>query len=195
MSMAPASAVAAIGRTTSQSALYEAMQNLWSQHMEWTYAAITAFATGSPAFADTAARLLQNQVDIGNAIKPYYGDAAGEALAALLKTHILDVVAVLKGAKSGDKAAYTSAANDTYANANAIADFLSNANPKYWSDTDMRQMMKEHIDQTVVYASDQLGGKYADSIIAYGLAETHMIAMADMLSAGLTAAFPTKFTS
>jgi hypothetical protein len=55
--------------------------------------------------------------------------------------------------------------------------------------------MKEHTDQTVVYASDQLRGKYADSIAAYGVAEAHMLQMADLLSAGIIKAFPSKFTS
>ncbi len=34
----------------------------------------------SPDLPMTTERLLQNQVDIGNAIKPYYGDAAGDQL-------------------------------------------------------------------------------------------------------------------
>lgn len=182
-------------RNTSQVALYAAMHSLWSQHMEWTYAAIAAFAADSEGFTASADRLMQNQVDIGNAIKPYYGDEAGAALTKLLKEHISDAVEVVTAAKAGDDAAFKKAATKTYANADAIADFLAKANPDNWKQADMRSMMKGHIDQTVVYASAQLAGEYAESIKAYGIAEKHMIEMGDMLSAGIIAAFPKKFAA
>jgi hypothetical protein len=43
-----------------------------------------------------AERLLRNQDDIGNAIKPYYGDDAGRKLAALLRDHILIAAGIVK---------------------------------------------------------------------------------------------------
>jgi hypothetical protein len=44
---APAAAAATGIRTPSEAELYTAMHELWSQHMEWTYAAIAAFAAGT----------------------------------------------------------------------------------------------------------------------------------------------------
>ena len=62
---------------------------------------------------------------IGDAIKLFYGDEAGNKLTALLKEHILGAVDVLKAAKTGDKAKLGEANKTWYANADDIAAFLN----------------------------------------------------------------------
>ncbi len=61
------------------------MRELWTDHAVWTRMYIIESLRDSPAAAPAAARLLKNQEDIGNAIKPVYGEAAGNQLTALLK--------------------------------------------------------------------------------------------------------------
>jgi hypothetical protein len=173
-------------------ALQKAMRALWEQHMEWTYATVAAFAAGTPGLTPTLDRLLQNQTDIGDAIKPFYGTKAGNALTELLQTHIAEAVPVLTAAQSGDQAGLTAAIKTWKANARQIADFLAAANP-HWGKAEMRKMMATHIDQTVAYAAAQLQGRYARSIRIYGHAEHHMLGMADMLSRGIIAQFPGRF--
>lgn len=179
--------------TRKQAKLHDAMRVLWEQHAAWTRFAIITFAAGSPGFDANAARLLQNQDDIGDAIKPYYGKAAGNRLATLLREHITTAVEVLQAAKAGDTAAFDEANARWYANGRQIADFLHSANPRSWGRKMMRSDMRTHLDQTLKEAAAELGGEYAASARAYDRVEKHLLRMADMLSDGIIAQFPGRF--
>jgi len=88
---------------------------LWEDHIAWTRLAIVTFADESPGFPETAERLLRNQSGIGDAIAPFYGEAAGHQLTALLHDHITIAVEVLGAAKAGDIAGLEAASTRWYA--------------------------------------------------------------------------------
>jgi hypothetical protein len=176
-----------------QVAFHDQMRKLWEDHVTWTRLAIVTFADGSAGFDATASRLLQNQADIGDAIQPFYGDAAGAQLTALLHDHITIAVEILQAAKAGDTTAFNDAKARWYANADDIADFLAAANPRFWPQSVMREAMTTHLDQTLTEAADELGGKYAASVTDYDTAHLHILAMADLLSSGIIRQFPSKF--
>jgi hypothetical protein len=180
-------------KSPEQVAFHDQMRKLWEDHVTWTRLAIVTFADGSAGFGTTAGRLLQNQTDIGNAIKPFYGDAAGNQLTSLLHDHITIAVELLQAAKAGDTAAFNDANTRWYANANAIADFLAAANPRFWPQDVMRASMKTHLDQTLAEASHELGADYADSVTDYEAIHLHILDMADLLSSGIIGQFPKKF--
>src|SRR3954464_848445 len=70
-------AVAAPAASTAKAArLHDGMRKLWEAHIPATRLAIVSSAAGSPALPATEGRLLRNQTDSENAIKPYYGTAA-----------------------------------------------------------------------------------------------------------------------
>ena len=77
------------------------MRKLWEDHIIWTRLYIVSAAANLPDKGPTTERLLQNQVDIGNAIKPFFGDAAGAKLTALLKDHILGAAGLIAAARTG----------------------------------------------------------------------------------------------
>lgn len=179
--------------TAAQLAFHDQMRKLWEDHVTWTRLAIVTFADGAAGFDATAARLMKNQEDIGDAIKPFYGDAAGNQLTPLLKEHIAIAVQLLQTAKAGDSAGFQAAKDAWYANADDIADFLAGANPRYWPQDTMRAAMKAHLDQTLAEASHELTGHYADSVADYEEIHHHILAMADLLSTGILRAFPSRF--
>ena len=169
------------------------MRQLWEDHVTWTRLAIVTFADGSAGFDATAARLLKNQDDIGDAIKPFYGKAAGNRLTTLLRDHIVIAVGLLQAAKAGDTAAFDSAKAAWHRNANDIADFLAKANPRHWPRAMMRAAMVGHLDQTLAEASHELTGQYEASVADYDEIHHHILMMADVLSSGIVRAFPNKF--
>jgi hypothetical protein len=179
--------------TARQQKLHDGMRKLWEDHITWTRLAIVTFAAGDKDLQATETRLLRNQTDLGNAIKPYYGAKAGRQLTALLKAHISGAVALLQAAKSGDNAAVAKAKAAWYANGNQIADFLAKANPHSWPRTEMRKMMRAHLDVTLKEAVDELGGHYDASVRDYERIHHHILEMADGLSAGIVKQFPRRF--
>ena len=176
-----------------QLAFHDGMRKLWEDHITWTRLAIVSFAHDLPDLSATETRLLRNQTDIGNAVKPYYGAAAGNRLTALLKQHILGAVALLEAAKGGDPALIAQRKAEWYANGRQIADFLHGANPRHWPRHELRAMMRTHLDQTLQEAVDRLGGKYAADIRDYERIHRHILEMADMLSGGIIKQFPRRF--
>jgi hypothetical protein len=179
--------------TVKRAAFHDAMRKLWEDHITWTRLAIVSFAHDLPDLPATQARLLRNQVDIGDAIKPYYGRAAGKQLTSLLKEHIVGAVALLGAVKSGDQALIKQRTDEWYANGNEIADFLHDANPHNWSRKTLRRMMKGHLDQTLSEAVHRLTGKYDADVRDYDKIHRHILMMADTLSTGIIKQFPRRF--
>ena len=185
---------AAVSKTTAkQAAFHDAMRKLWEDHITWTRLAIVSFAGDLPDLPATEARLLRNQTDIGNAVRPFYGKTAGDKLTALLKEHIAGAVALMQAARSGDQAAVARAKADWYVNGRQVSDFLSSANPAYLPRGEMRSMMRMHLDQTLSEAVNQLEGDYAASVRDYDAIHRHILEMADALSDGIIKQFPRRF--
>jgi hypothetical protein len=169
------------------------MRKLWEDHITWTRLAIIDIADSRPETDATVQRLLQNQTDIGDAIKPYYGDAAGTQLTALLHDHITIAAELVTAAKAGDTAATNDARARWYANANDIAAFLNAANPQQWPLDHMQQMMREHLDLTLAEAVAHITGDFPADVAAYDSVHVAILNMADMLSLGVIDQFPKQF--
>jgi hypothetical protein len=190
---AGASSAMTMPNTAKVVALHEAMDRLWTDHVTWTRIVITDFDANAPDLKPDLARLLRNQVEIGNAIKPFYGAAAGNELTRLLHTHIMEAVPVLTYARDGDKAKLTQAMKTWSANARQIAAFLSKANPQAWPLAATNSMMATHLALTTQEAVAHLEHRWTADIAAYDQVRNEILMMADTLANGIVARFPSRF--
>ncbi len=165
------------------------MRALWQDHVTWTRVFLMTTIAGLPDADMATQRLLRNQEDLGNAIRPFYGDAAAEQMTQLLRTHITGAAEVVAAASAGDTARLNTAITAWYANADDIAGFLAGANPR-WTAADLRTMMYAHLEKTTSEAVARLHHDWAGDIVAYDAIVTQSGEMSDMLSTGITAQFP-----
>jgi hypothetical protein len=169
------------------------LRDLWADHTGWTRNYIISDVAGLPDTTIVAERLLKNQEDIGNAIKPFYGTHAANKLTNLLKGHITGAVELLKAAKAGNTTGAVAAEKKWYENADQIATVLSSAN-LYWSKKALKNMLDNHLALTKAEAVARLTGNYAADIATYDKVRQEANMMSDALVDGIVKQFPDKFT-
>ena len=189
----PATSTSSAGAVSSSSvALQTAMRKLWADHVLWTRQYIVSTVLNDPSAQAASVRLLKNQADIGNAVVPYYGAAAGAKLTDLLKQHILIAVDLVSAAKAGNAAKQADADKRWHQNAADIATFLSGANPN-WRRQTLLDMLNRHLALTTQEAVNRLQQKWNDDVSNFDAIFSQSMMMADALSAGIIKQFPAKF--
>jgi len=165
-------------------------RRLWIDHVLWTSNYITSATTaGAEDQTQVLARLLKNQEDIGNAVKPVYGEKAGNKLTELLKEHIVIAGKIVDAAKNGNDALVKQLNKEWYRNADEIAAFLSGANP-YLKNEDLKNLLYIHLKFVTNDLTASLAKDWNARIVTIDEGVTQM---ADTISAGVIKQFPDKF--
>lgn len=181
-----------MGNASAEEKLRTDMRKLWEDHITWTRNVIFCIIDDLPGTNQAVDRLLKNQDDIGNAIKPYYGAEAGKKLTELLRVHITTAADLLKATKVDNNMAFDIANKKWKANADEISEFLSKANP-HWKLTDMKMMMHDHLKLTIDEAVARKTKNYEGDVVAYEKVHEEILKMSDMLSNGIVKQFSDKF--
>ena len=196
----PASAqtkMKAIAKSTSTingCALTADMRKLWEDNIMWTRNVILCLVGELHGTDQAVKRLLQNQVNIGDAIKPYYGEAAGKKLTELLYAHINISVEVIKYAKSENASALDEANTRWNTNADEISEFFCKENP-HIKLVDMKVMMSDHLKLTTDEIMQRIKKNYDADIVSYDKVHDEILKMSDMLSESIVKQFPEKFNT
>ena len=169
------------------------MRKLWEDHVNLTRFFIISTISDLPDQDETAQRLIQNQNEIGNSIKPFYGDAAGDQLAELLREHALVTATMLQAARKADASSFEEAVEHWYENAEEVAELLFDLNPENWPLRKTRPIMRAYLDLTLEQALARWNGDFEKDIEAYDKVHTHALEIADMLSEGIINRFWERF--
>lgn len=174
-----------------RTAFRKSMRKLWAEHVIWTRSYIVATVAGAPDTAETASRLLRNQVEIGAAFVPYYGEETGAKLGQLVKEHILITADVVGALNKGDDAKFQLADKRWHDNAVEIAVLLNRANPN-WSREAYVTMFNDRMAMTVKQTTARILKRWSDDISAFDEIYVQTLLMADDLADGVIKQFPEK---
>jgi hypothetical protein len=163
------------------------LHRLWDDHVILTRLFLVSALADLPDKGAASDRLTKNQADIGAAVKPTLGEAAGEKLTGLLKNHVLIAADVIAAAKANDATKKGEAVTKLQANADEIATFLTGANPQAWPDQVVKGMLREHIDLLAAVVDARAKQDWQAEAAAFDKSRTQIRHMADLLANGLGA--------
>ncbi len=166
---------------------------LWQDHITWTRIVIIGILDGldKNAVDNYTARLLQNPVDMGKALAPFYGNAQAKLLSDLVTEHLVQAAGILDGIKNGQNV--TGKLNAWYQNAHDIAIVMSKLNPVNWKLSSADKMWKEHLDATVNETLANFEKNWTAEVAAYNMIVSLATMMADFTSNGIIRQFPMMF--
>lgn len=174
-----------ISLTSADIAVHLGQRELWSDHVMYTRFFLVLAIADLPGTGEIAARLLANQREIGDSVKPVFGEEAGEQLGTLLEEHIGIAVELVTAAKAGDEDAQKDASERWTANANAIARLLAGAAPGVWPEAVLAETLRMHLEITLEEAVARLEGDWQADVDAYDGVVEMIYEMADVLSTGV----------
>ncbi|WML44583.1 acetylglutamate kinase [Neobacillus sp. PS3-40] len=172
--------------------LRNAMRLVWEQHVYWTRMTINSIAFDLPDLDAVTARLLRNATDMGNLLKPFYGNRIAAKFSNLIREHLLIAAELVKAAKAGNQNAVADAERRWYANGEEIAEFLSRINP-FISRDEFQEMFFEHLALTTKEALFILQNNFKSSIAVFDKIEAEALQMADTITNAIVKQFPRKF--
>ncbi|MCK9538166.1 hypothetical protein [Dokdonella sp.] len=190
--LAQAAPAAAENSKTTAPELHSAMRALWHGHIVNTRAYAKAVKAGDAAAASKAAdATVANAKEIANAVAGFYGEDAGKGMFKLLAGHWQGVKDLTDAQHANDAAAEAKAKDELNTNADAVAKFLSSANPNLPYDA-VKGLMMTHIGYHEAQIQEIMAGESKAEASTWKSMQAHMNMFADALSDGIAKQFPDK---
>jgi hypothetical protein len=170
-----------------------ALRDLWVEHIFWIRNYAIANQAADKQQAKVAAdQVVDNATKIANNIAPLYGQPAADQLLKLLAGHWGAVKHYSDATVAKDTKGKQTAVTDLTSNAKAIAAFLAKANPNLPENT-LVAMLSAHGGHHVAQVDELAAHDYAGEARTWQMMRTHIVSLADALTAALVKQFPDKF--
>ena len=165
---------------------------LWMEHVNWTRMTIISIVFQLPDLPFVQKRLLQNATDLGNCLRPFYGDQNADYYAKLIQDHLVIAAELVTAAVKGDTNIVNTKEKEWYKNADDIVLFLSNINP-YLSKDALQEMFYKHLELTKKEAVTMIQKDYQTDIEVFDKIEAEALAMSDMIASAIVMQFFYRF--
>lgn len=160
------------------------MRKLWTDHGVYTKFVINSIVDGNGDTSALLPRLMANQEDIGNQLKPVVGDEASNRLVLALKEHIRLAGEVIKSARLGGRLLAINT-DLLFTNSRDVSQAISNLNPDRLPLQFVLAMFDEHnqfvIDMTVA----RIRGEHKREFELYDAYYNELLEMSDMIVSSL----------
>lgn len=171
-----------------------ALRDLWVGHIFWVRDVVRGLADKDDAAVKVAeAQVVENAKAIAGSVEPFYGKAASNQLFELLAGHYGAIKAHASATVAGKSAEAKKAFDDLVANANAISEFLSGANPHLPKNV-LSSMLLAHGGHHVKQNEQIAKGDLKAEARTWEEMKTHIYAISDALAGALAKQFPEKFS-
>ncbi|WP_397537084.1 hypothetical protein [Rummeliibacillus pycnus] len=168
---------------------------LWMEHVNWTRMVITSIVFNLPDVQFVEERLLRNATDLGNCLRPFYGDQIADRYASLIHDHLTIAAELVTAAAKGDTATAAAKEKEWYKNADDISLFLSCINP-YLNKSKIQKMFYTHLSLTKQEAVSMIQKEYKKDIAVFDQIVMEALQMSDMIANGIVKQFcPLFYTS
>ncbi|WP_408641612.1 hypothetical protein [Solibacillus palustris] len=163
-------------------------QLLWMEHVNWTRMTIISIVFGLPDLPFVQERLLRNATDLGNSLRPFYGDQIANRYTELIKDHLTIAAELVTAATKGDAITAKLKEEEWYRNADDIVAFLTRINP-YLHKAPLQQMFYTHLKLTKEEAVNIIQKNYKEGVAVFDLIEAEALAMSDMIASAIVCQF------
>ncbi|MGZ7197955.1 MAG: acetylglutamate kinase [Halobacteriota archaeon] len=178
--------------TQTEFTLRLAMRKLWEDHVIWGRCYIISVAADLRDRNATVRRVRTNHEDIGDALKPFYGEGVTNTLKVLLLEHTNRAAPVIKALKARNSLLAKDAEQRWYENADQLCTFLSSINP-YWPEKETQRLFYEHLRLSRNEAVHRFSDDFAGDIAQFDEAVLQIIELADLFSDGIVLQFRDRF--